>query len=169
MQKRQRNVQKVWCTCGVVVLLSKPYVSRYRRVIGSQSPYWCGWRHLSKLTIHRVYQELNDRIGMRYRKQCLQDPPARLSPAPSRCSRNFSRCAFPTISEPGTGCTWFYKTSCDRIYNARHKSWNNCVIFPFPNVDLGITVVSVLQNTRGSTLGKERGTFEWERGCQEWM
>ena len=49
--------------------------------------------------------------GMRYRKQFLQDSPARLSPAPSRCSRTFSRCAFPTISEPGTGRTWFYKTS----------------------------------------------------------
>ena len=35
-----------------------------------------------ELTIHRVYQELNDRTGMRYRKQCLQDPPTRLSPAP---------------------------------------------------------------------------------------
>ena len=32
--------------------------------------------------------------------------------------------------------------------------------FPFPNVDSGITVVSVLQNMRGSTLGKERGTLE---------
>ena len=29
----------------------------------------------------------------------------------------------------------------------------------FPNVDLGITVVSVLQNTRGSTLGRERAHF----------
>ena len=32
--------------------------------------------------------------------------------------------------------------------------------FPLPHCFLGITVVSVLQNTRGSTLGKERGTFE---------
>ena len=52
-------------------------------------------------------------------------------------------------------------------YNTRHKSWNTCVLFPFPNVDLGITVVSVLQNTRGSTLGKERGTFETEQGCED--
>ena len=29
----------------------------------------------------------------------------------------------------------------------------------FPNVDLGITVVSVLQNTRGSTLGWERAHY----------
>ena len=34
--------------------------------------------------------------------------------------------------------------------------WNTFVCFPFPNVDLGITVVSVLQNSRGSTLGRER-------------
>ena len=42
-----------------------------------------------ELTIHRVYQVLNDRTGMRHRKQCLQDLPTCLSPAPSRCSRNF--------------------------------------------------------------------------------
>ena len=53
--------------------------------------------------------------------------------------------------------------------NTRHRSWNTCVIFPFPNVDLGITVVSVLQNTRGSTLGKERSTFEWEQRRKDWM
>ena len=29
----------------------------------------------------------------------------------------------------------------------------------FPNVDLGNTVVSVLQNTRGSTLGRERAHY----------
>ena len=45
-------------------------------------------------------------------------------------------------------------------YNTRQKSWNTCVYFLFPIVDLGTTVISVLQNTRGSTLGKERGTFE---------
>ena len=38
-------------------------------------------------------------------------------------------------------------------YNPRQKSWNTCVRFPFPNVDLSITVVSVLQNMYGSTLG----------------
>ena len=32
--------------------------------------------------------------------------------------------------------------------------------FPLPNVDLGFAVISVLQNTRGSTLGKERGAFD---------
>ena len=41
--------------------------------------------------------------------------------------------------------------------------------FYFPNVDLGITVVTVLQNTRGSTLGKERGTFDCEQKREEWM
>ena len=32
--------------------------------------------------------------------------------------------------------------------------------FLLPNVDLGFAVISVLQNTRGSTLGKERGAFD---------
>ena len=32
--------------------------------------------------------------------------------------------------------------------------------FPLPNVDLGFAVISVLQNTRDSTLGKERGAFD---------
>ena len=36
------------------------------------------------------------------------------------------------------------------------KNLETCVHFPFPNVDLAITVVAVLQNTRGSTLGRER-------------
>ena len=65
---------------------------------------------------------------------------------------------------------------CDEVISnssvatiTRHKSWNTCVRFPFPNVNLGITVVSVLQNRRGSTLGKEISTFEWERMCEEWM
>ena len=31
--------------------------------------------------------------------------------------------------------------------------------FPFPSVDLGITVVSELQNTRGLTLGRERAHY----------
>ena len=39
-------------------------------------------------------------------------------------------------------------SSLQTKYNPRQKSWNTCVHFPFPNVDLGITVVSVLQNTR---------------------
>ena len=44
-----------------------------------------------------------------------------------------------------------------------------CDFLSSPNVDLGITVVSVLQNTCGSTLGKERSTFEWEQRWEEWM
>ena len=31
--------------------------------------------------------------------------------------------------------------------------------FPLPNVDLGFAVISVLQYTRGSTLGREKGHF----------
>jgi len=41
------------------------------------------------------------------------------------------------------------------------------VRFPFPNVDLGITVVLVLQNTRGSTLGKEWRLFEREKNGED--
>ena len=33
------------------------------------------------------------------------------------------------------------------------------VLKHFPNVDLGITVASVLQNTRGSILGRERAHY----------
>ena len=39
-------------------------------------------------------------------------------------------------------------------YNPHQKSWHTCVCFPFPNVDLSITVVSLLQNRCGSTLGR---------------
>ena len=41
--------------------------------------------------------------------------------------------------------------------------------FLLPHSYLGITVVTVLQNTRRSTLGKERGTFDCEQKCEEWM
>ena len=50
----------------------------------------------------------------------------------------------------------------------RGVSINYCIVlyyFPFPNVDLGITVVSVLQNMRGSTLGREKAHF---RGKTVW-
>ena len=39
------------------------------------------------------------------------------------------------------------------------KSWNTCVRFLFPNVDLSITVVSVLQNTHGLALGRVRAHY----------
>ena len=54
----------------------------------------------------------------------------------------------------------------DEAYNTRQKSWNSCFYFPFPNVDLGITVVSVLQNPRGSTLGREKAHFRWENSVE---
>ena len=38
------------------------------------------------------------------------------------------------------------------------------MIFPFPNVDLGIAVISVLQNMRGSTLGKEGAHLSENKG-----
>ena len=44
-------------------------------------------------------------------------------------------------------------------YNPRQKSWHTCVRFPFPNVDLSITVVSVLQNTHGLALGRVRAHY----------
>ena len=54
--------------------------------------------------------------------------------------------------------TWIYllQLKFAIIYNTRQKSWNTCVCFPFHKVDLGITVISVLQNTRGSTLAREK-------------
>ena len=58
-------------------------------------------------------------------------------------------------------------TSLPTKYNTHHKSWNTCAIFAFPNIGLGIAVVP--HNMQGSTLGKERGTFEWEQRCEEWM
>ena len=39
------------------------------------------------------------------------------------------------------------------------KILKHLCLFPLPNVDLGITVVSVLQNTCGSTLGREKAHF----------
>ena len=50
--------------------------------------------------------------------------------------------------------------------NTRHKSWNTCVIFSFPNFDLGVTVISMHQNTRGSTLGWKRAYFSENKGVK---
>ena len=47
-------------------------------------------------------------------------------------------------------------------YNTRHKSWNTCVRFPFPNVNLGITVVSVLQKYAWLNVGEGDGHL-WVR------
>ena len=44
-------------------------------------------------------------------------------------------------------------------YNPRQKSWHTCVRFSFPNVDLSITVVSLLQNRCGSTVGRVRAHY----------
>ena len=52
-------------------------------------------------------------------------------------------------------------------YNPRHKSWNTCVRFPIPNTDLGITAVSVLQNTRFLNIEEGEGTLQWEQKCEE--
>ena len=55
---------------------------------------------------------------MRYWTQCLRAPLLRLSPAPTRFSRNFSRSAFLAILKPGIGYkgneiyifTWLYRS-----------------------------------------------------------
>ena len=54
------------------------------------------------------------------------------------------------------------KEGCEKDFNIRQKSWNTRVCFPFPNVDLGITVVSVLQNTCGVNIGEGAGHI-WVR------
>ena len=56
-------------------------------------------------------------------------------------------------------CAGLKTTEVVSDYNPRQKSWNSCVRFPFPNVDLGITVVSVLQNMRGSTWERESAHY----------
>ena len=63
----------------------------------------------------------------------------------------------------------FSSSQQEYIYNTCQKSWNTCACFPFSNFDLGITAISVLQNMRGSTLGKGRVTFGWEQKCEEWI
>ena len=40
--------------------------------------------------------------------------------------------------------------------------------FP-PKCWFGFAVISVLQDTLGSTLGKESSTSEWEQRCEAWM
>ena len=77
-----------------------------------------------ELTIHRVYQVLNDRTGMRYRKQCLQDLPTRLSQLPRGARATF----LDVRSIPYYLGAWnrlyliLQNVLCDRIYNTRHKS-----------------------------------------------
>ena len=57
-------------------------------------------------------------------------------------------------TEPGS---WSWQ-SC----NIRHKSWNTCVIFSFSDVDLGTTVVSVLQLVRVAQHWGRKGA-NWVR------
>ena len=58
-----------------------------------------------------------------------------------------------------SGSTPRHYPATNNNYNTRHT----CVRFPFLNVDLGITVVSVLQNTRGSEHGGRRGAHLSEK------
>ena len=54
------------------------------------------------------------------------------------------------------------KEGCEKDFNTRQKSWNTRVSFPFPSVDLGIIVVSVLQNNCGVNIGEGEGHI-WVR------
>ena len=84
---------------------------------------------------------------------CILKTNGPLEASPAKCIGLSKRSSF------GKGHFWKLNT---KIYNTRQKSWNTCAYFPFPNVDLGITVVSVLQNMRGSTLGRENAHFRGE-------
>ena len=52
------------------------------------------------------------------------------------------------------------------INNPRQNSWNTCVRFPFPRVDLGISMVPVLQYA-WLNIGEGEGTLQWEQKCEE--
>ena len=60
---------------------------------------------------------------------------------------------------------------CNEVLKLQYSSQilQHLCDFPLPQCWLDIAVISVLQNTRGLTLGKERGTFKWEQRCEEWM
>ena len=51
-------------------------------------------------------------------------------------------------------------------YNPRQKSWNTCVRFPFPKVDLGISGLSASKYT-WLNIGEGEGTLQWEQKCEE--
>ena len=50
-----------------------------------------------------------------------------------------------------------FTTNVPKILQYSSEILKHLCDFPLPNVYLGFAVISVLQNTRGSTLGKERG------------
>ena len=65
--------------------------------------------------------------------------------------------------------SFFFLVALSLKNPTRGVSINYCIVlyyFPFPNVDLGITVVSVLQNTRGSTLEREKAHFREENSVK---
>ena len=61
-------------------------------------------------------------------------------------------------------CRMFVTWTCILVTNLETLVW----FFP-SQCWFGCAVISVLQNTLGSTLGKESSTFEWEQRCEEWM
>ena len=61
--------------------------------------------------------------------------------------------------------TNFLGIGCIRLVSYKKLQYSSQMLtdlcdFPLPNVDLGFAVISVLQNTRDSILGKERGAFD---------
>ena len=129
----------------------------------------------------REYQWLTDRCRWKSRCKCQSPKKGALYRGQTSKTRKKLYCnSGGDANEPHCPCTVGNRscTSLCKCFNCGKRpptipvtnleTWN-LVIFPFPNVDLGITVVSLVQNTRGSTLGKERGKFKWERRCQEWV
>ena len=102
VQKRQRNVPK-----NVMHLRSCCCASRCGRNVESLRLGWHGWHKLSKLTNHRMYQELvyrNDVLktiltGSNYPSLQSHPPP----PHPAVFVQLLSMRSLPTILEPGTG------------------------------------------------------------------
>ena len=76
------------------------------------------------------------------------------------CTVNHLYCAVIELPCAPASCEWPAPISDQFlvIYNTHQKSWNTGVRFRFCGVDLGITAISVLQNTCGSTLGR-RGAY----------
>ena len=62
----------------------------------------------------------------------------------------------------GHRSTWSFsgiESETDLVLQYSSQILKHLCDFPLPNVDLGFAVISVVQNTRGSTLGREKGHF----------
>ena len=56
--------------------------------------------------------------------------------------------------------TLSFSMICDEYCNPRQKCWNTCVRFPFPNLDLGITVVFSASKYAWLNIGEGEGTLQ---------